>query len=436
MEISSGILTVMLLVALLVMMFAGLPVAFTLGLLSLMLLLYNGGPKLLGIISTTAFGDFTNFVFIALPLFIFMSSIVSVSGMADDIYDVTSKWLGRLPGGLAMASVAAAAAFGAICGSSVATAAAIGMIAIPAMVKQGYNRAFAIGTVAAAGCLGQLIPPSMPMIIYGAITEQSIGQLFMAGAIPGVLMASIFMVYIFIVAIRHPDWAPRAESVSWRVKFKALYKTSGPLVLVFFVLGGIYSGAVTPTEAAGLGAFVALLLGIIVYRKINLRTLRIALSDTVKINAMMCFIMLGGFIFAQALLIEGIPQDITRSVIALNLPPMGVIVAINILYLILGCIMDLASIMLITLPVVFPLIVALGFDPIWFGAVTVVNIEMAVITPPVGMNLFVIRGISGAPLSEVIRGSYRFVFLQALTLVLVIVFPQLALWLPGKMIRR
>lgn len=380
-----------------------------------------------------AFNQTSNFVLTCVPMFLLMGQFLNYSGIASDLYEIGYKWMGRLRGGLAMASVMACAAMGAITGSSSATAATIGSFAIPEMKKKGYDTKLAVGSMSAAGTLAILIPPSVPMILYGSITDTSVGKLFIAGLIPGIMLATIFILYIGIVARRRPGYAPPGISFPWKDRVLSLRKGWTVGALFTIVLGTIYLGVCTPSEAGALGALGALVIATLAYRTMNRENFIEAILATIKTTTMILMIVVGAMIFAYILTLAQIPMNICTWVSSLPVSKWGVLIGINIFLLVMGFFMDVAAIIFITMPIIFPIIIKLGFDPIWFGVLVTVNMEMAMITPPIGLNLFIIKGVSTATFGEIIRGSFPFLICTILALAILMLFPDIALWLPSMM---
>lgn len=395
----------------------------------------EGQAKGLSIVGLVSYSRVAVYAFSVVPLFIFMGNVLFASGLGQDVYAATRRWMGRLPGGLAQATVGACALFGAACGSSVATAATFAKIAIPEMLRYGYAKKLAAASVAAAGTLAVMIPPSITMVLYALITDQSIAKLLIAGILPGILAAMVYMVLIFLWAKRYPQDAPRlAVPWSWRENLTALKGVWAVLAIGLVVLGGIYSGIVTPTEAGALGAFAALVLAV-AGRRLPWWQFVLALVESVKTTVMIHVILLSAFIFGYFMAITLLPQKLAAVLTSLPVPPLGVLVAIMIVYIVLGAFMDMLSVMFLTVPVIFPTIVALGFDPIWFGVLMVQVIEMGMVTPPFGINLFVVKGtMPDISLNDIIAGISPFVVAQAVTLALYIAFPQIALFLPNTML--
>lgn len=416
-------------VLLLLLLFSGLPVAFALGLSGVVgMILFLGGEGALAQLPIIGYKSLDDFVLTAVPMYILMSQILLTGKVGNDLFELANKWLRHLPGGLGVATVIACAIFAAITGSSVACAVTIGSIAIPEMLSRGYSRHLVLGTVAAGGTLGILIPPSIPMILYGAITDESIGKLFMSGVVPGVVLTLMF-ISIVVYSSRN---LPMQEAASWDERISALKKSFWGLLLPIIVVGGIYTGAFTPTEAAGVGTVYSLFITFFVYRTLTLKDLPEILNDTIKTSCMIFAIMIGASLFGFVLTILNAPQALTEYVAGLDMGRWVVFVAINILLLFLGCILESISIIFITLPILFPLIMRMGFDPIWFNVVMLLNLELALITPPVGMNLFVLQGISpDSRMTDIIKGVVPFGLAMALEILILCFFPEIATWLPS-----
>lgn len=414
---------------LLLLLVMGLPVAFSLGMAGVAgMLLFMGGDGALAQLPIIGYKSLDDFVLTAVPLYILMSQILLTGKVGNDLFELANKWLRHLPGGLGIATVMACAVFAAITGSSVACAVTIGAIAIPEMLSRGYERSLVLGAVAAGGTLGILIPPSIPMILYGAITDESIGKLFMSGVVPGVILTILF---IMIVVYRSRN-LPLEAAASWDERISALKKSFWGLLLPVIVVGGIYTGVFTPTEAAGIGTVYSLIITFGIYRTLSLKDMPEILEDTIKTTCMIFAIMIGASLFGFVLTILDAPQALTNFVVDMQTNRWVIFVAINILLLFLGCILESVSIIFITLPILFPLIVRLGFDPIWFNVVMLINLELALITPPVGMNLFVLQGISpDSKMTQIIKGVIPFGIVMALEILLLCFFPQIATWLPS-----
>lgn len=425
------------LLALLFLFFSlGLEIAFSLGLIGLLGLLWLKGWTVgLGVVGSVAWSNASSFSFVAVPLFVFMSAILLHSGIGQSLYAAVARWVGFLPGGLAVASVFACAIFAAVSGSSVATAATIGMIAIPEMESRGYHKPLIYGSLAAGGTLGILIPPSVPMIIFGVMTETSVGQLYMAGILPGILLALLFAAYIVGYAMVYPGRAPRGEEgrVPLREKLRSLVEVAPIALLIVVVLGSMYFGIVTPTEAAALGVSMSLLLAVTIGR-LRWRGLVRAFHETVRTTSMIMLIIIFASIFSHVIALLGTPKALLGLVTGLNLAPWMVFAMIFGILIAIAYALEELSVMIIMLPILFPLVTGLGFDPVWFGIVMIVWLEMGFITPPVGINLFVIQGVArGSSMRDIAVGSTPFVLLMILLVVILFLVPDLALWLPRQM---
>jgi tripartite ATP-independent transporter DctM subunit len=366
-----------------------------------------------------------------IPLFMFMGQISFYSGISRRLYDAAYVLIGARPGGLAMASVAACAGFAAISGSTNATAATMATVSIPEMKRFKYDMGLAAGTVAAAGSLGILIPPSTIFIVYGILTEQSIGSLFLAGILPGILLALLFVAAIHLQVRRNPALAPAGPKTTWIQKIKSLTGVFEALLIFGSVMGGLFSGVFTPTEAAAVGAFFTLLLSV-VRRQLSLKHFFKAIADTTRLSCMVMVIVAGATVFGHFMAVTRIPFDLSNWVAALPLHPMLIMMVIIMIYLVGGCFMDGFALIMLTVPIFFPVAQALGFDPIWFGVIIVLIAEMGVITPPVGINVYVVYGVSkDIPLEAIFRGVLPFLLALIICNGLLMIFPQIALFLPG-----
>ncbi len=406
-------------------------IAFALGAAGLLALFLQGGLLFFRPLGDVIWNSVNNFTLIAIPMFIFMGEMILLGGASERFYKAMRLLFSRLPGGLLQVNIVTCGVFAALTGVSVAAAAAVGTVAIPELTKQNYDRRMVLGSIAGGGTLGILIPPSIPLIIYGALVQQSIADLFAAGIIPGILLMALFMLYVGIRARLNPKLAPKArESCTGKEKIIILLQGLPVLFLIGMVLGCIYLGLMTPTEAAAVGAFLAILLSWI-YGGLILSNLKLALSRTVQTTSMILFIMVGASIFSFALVNGGINRELTNWVIShYGGTPWVFVMVISFIYILLGFFFDPISIMLLTIPIFYPITQKLGLDPIWFGVMLVVLIEMGLITPPVGFNLFVVAVAGKQRIEEVIQGSYPYVVLMLVLLVILYFFPSLALWLP------
>lgn len=420
---------------LLVLMALGVPIAYSLGFLALTLGILFTGSRIFYLFGALAYGKVNTFELVAVPLFIFMAEMVLVSGAAKDAFEALDKWLSPLPAGLAIASQVACTLFAAVCGASTATTAVIGGIAVPEMVERGYDKRLATGSVAAGGALGVLIPPSILLIIYGIIAEQSIGQLFIGGIIPGILLTLLRIAYFIGRVAIDPSMAPREKEVTWEVRFRCLWKILPLVILALLMFVVLYSGIATPTEVAGVGAFASMLIAA-AYRRLSWRVVKEAFEKTARTTCFIIWILVAASSFGYVLSFLRVPQNLVNWSLSLGLSPLVILVAVNLLLFVLGCIMDPAAIIMVTVPMLAPLMEALGFDLVWFGVMFVVNMELAEITPPLGLNLYIMKSVAppGITLNDIIIGSFPFMILDVVGLALVIIWPQLILWLPSTMI--
>lgn len=406
----------------------GMPVAFTLSVAGILGIIQFVDVSFLSQVPVIAYKTLDSYVLTSVPLYILMSQIMLTGRVGSGLFELGSKWMGHLPGGLGIATIFACAIFAAISGSSVATAVTIGAMAIPEMLKRGYDRKLVVGSVAAGGTLGILIPPSIPMILYGTITDESVGKLFMSGVVPGALLTVLFICYIVFAS-----WdKPREPRSSHAEKMKTLRENIWGLFLPVIIIGGIYTGIFTPTEAAAVGTVYALAITFFVYRSVTIQDMPAILRATIKTSCMIFSIMIGAMLFGYILTILQVPQALMRLVTEGDLNRWIVMLGINIMLLILGCVLETVSIILITLPMLYPIIKALGFDPIWFNVVLLINMELALITPPVGMNLFVIKGISeDSSIQDIIAGAAPFAAIMVFEILLLCFVPEIATWLPS-----
>jgi C4-dicarboxylate transporter DctM subunit len=391
----------------------------------------NAALSLLGMVPCSTAASYELSV---IPLFVLMGYFAFYSGSSGEFYDAAYKWLGKLPGSLAMASTATAAGFASICGSSPATAATVGAVALPEMKRYNYEPGFAAGSIAAGGTLGIMIPPSIIFIIYGLLTEQSIGKLFIAGIFPGLLLTALYMLTIYILVRRNPQTAPAAPSnFSFREKAIALKGTWTFLVLFLLVMVGIYTGIFTPTEAAAAGAFGAFIIAV-VRKRLSRQNFVAAVVESVVITGMIFAILIGAWLFCYFLAITRIPMELAGLVAGLPVPNLVIMGAILLILLMLGCFMDSISVVILTMPIFFPVVVALGFNPIWFGVIVVLLVEMGLITPPVGPNVFIIAGVAkDVPMYSIFRGIAPFLIADIVCAVILVAFPKIALFLPMTM---
>jgi C4-dicarboxylate transporter, DctM subunit len=408
----------------------GVPVAFSMGLSGVISVLLFLPLNRLHNLGNIFYDRGTEFTFVVVPMFILMASLIAQSGLAAASYTAAQRWFNRLPGSLAASSIAAATGFAAISGSSPATAATIGLVAVPEMLKRGYSARMATGAVVAGGTLGALIPPSVVMIIYGIVTETSIGKLFIAGIVPGLLLSALLMLYTMAWALLVPGHAPSLDAVSWRERWIALKPLWGVIALFFAVMGSIYSGAATVEEAAAVGVAMAFIAAL-VNREMTLARLRESLLQAARTSAMVMFLLGSGFFLSFLMASLNVPQGLAEFALAAGVNRWVLFLGFNVILIVLGFVMESISVMIIFMPLVFPLFVKMGFDPIWIGIVTTVNVEIGMITPPVGLNLFVLRSVLPEQVStrDVLIGGLVYTIPMLVGLGLVIAFPGLSTWL-------
>jgi tripartite ATP-independent transporter DctM subunit len=371
--------------------------------------------------------------YVALPLFILMGEILYRSGISEKLFKSLVPWLYRLPGGLLLMNIVACTLFAAVSGSSAATTATVGRITLAEFDKLGYDKRLAMGSLAGAGTLGFLIPPSLIMIVYAILAEVSIGKMFMAGILPGLLLSGIYSSYIIYRGIRNPEIAPQTrESYSWQERLLGLKDLAPTLLLILMVLGSIYGGVATPTEAAALGVLGATIFAF-VNRRMNFNIMFECLVGAVKTNAMIMIIVVGAGFLSRVMGFLGIPMAITRAITELDLSPYMLMALLGGFYVLLGCLLDGFSIVVMTLPIALPMVTAAGFDPIWFGIYLILMVEVSQITPPVGFNLFVIQGLTDEPIVQIAKYALPFFFLMLFTTAILTVFPEIALFLPKLM---
>jgi len=385
-------------------------------------------------ISSSVWATVEKWEYVALPLFILMGEILYRSGISEKLFKSLVPWLYRLPGGLLLMNIVSCTLFAAVSGSSAATTATVGRITLAEFDKLGYDRSLSMGSLAGAGTLGFLIPPSLIMIVYAILAEVSIGKMFMAGILPGLLLASIYTAYIIYRGIRNPEIAPRAQQdYSWSERFIALKDLAPVILLILMVLGSIYGGFATPTEAAALGVLGAFVFAVI-NKQMSFKIIFECLIGAVKTNAMIMLIVVGAGFLSRSMGFLGIPAAITQAVTQLNLSPYMLMILLGCVYIVLGCLLDGFSIVVMTLPIALPMVTQAGFDPIWFGIYLILMVELSQITPPVGFNLFVIQGLTDEPIMKIARYALPFFFLMVLTTVIVTIFPKIALFLPELMV--
>jgi tripartite ATP-independent transporter DctM subunit len=428
--IAIGIIGVIILI---ILLFSGLPIGVGMALVGVLGFAYlTDMDAALGLLRTVPYATFASNSLSVIPLFILMGAFAMSSGMSEALFRAVYKWLGHLKGGVAQATIAACACFAAISGSSLATAVTLGSVALPEMRKYKYDDALATGAVAAGGSMGILIPPSVILIIYGIITEQSIGKLFLAGFIPGIMEMLFYMITVWILTTIKPEMGPKGPKANSREKINALGNTWDVALLFVVVIGGIYAGVFTPTEAAGIGAFGTFFFSLL-RKRLTWGVFKESLSTTLVTTGMLFLIMMGAMIFGYFLSVSQLPTEMATFVGGLSVNRYIILAVILIIVLMLGCIMDSMAIVLLTIPVFYPLVIDLGFNPIWFGILVVRVTEMGMITPPVGMNVFVIKGISDAPIGAIFRGIVPFLIADTVQVIFLVLFPQIILFIPNLM---
>ncbi len=414
---------------------SGLWVPFAITVASLLYVATHGGFGSLKAMGLVSWGSMDSFTLTAIPLFIMLALIMEKSGLSFSVYRALSLFVKRIPGGLLQTNVAGCALFAAISGSSVATAAAIGSVALPQLLQRGYDRKLSAGTLAAGGTLGIMIPPSLAFIIYGTFTETSIAKLFMAGVVPGLVLTGLFMLYVAIHAILKPEIAPRETAAITRQEWtRALFDLMPFVLLIGGTMGSIYLGLVTPTEAAGVGCLFAIIIARI-WGDLDWQSFREAMFETVLVSGNILFIVYSAFLFSYAISMAGVGRDLTNFLGGLNLSRLEFLACLFILYTILGCLIESIGMIVITVPLLYPVLLKYGIDPVWFGVILVLFIEMGQITPPVGINLFVIQSIWKGKISEVVYGTIPFHLIMFLVVALLVIWPEIAVWLPRAMSR-
>jgi C4-dicarboxylate transporter DctM subunit len=410
----------------------GMPVGFAMAFVGMAGFCFLVSPDAgLSLLARDFFANLSAYSLTVIPMFIFMGSIAYASGMSRRLYEAGYTVFGQMRGGLAMATIAACAGFAAMCGSTNATAAAMGRVALPEMKRYNYNDSLATGCVAAAGSLGILIPPSTIFIIYGIMTEQSIGKLFIAGVLPGVLLAGLFITVVVILCKRNPNLAPGGLPTTFKQKLAGLAGVIEMMILFALVIGGLFLGWFSPTQAGAAGAFGALLIGL-ARRQLTWKGFLFAVKDTLRITCMVMIIVTGAIIFGHFMAVAKLPLVLSEWVGGLPLPPMAIMGVIVLLYLVGGCFMDALALITLTVPIIYPVVLVLGFDPIWFGVIIVLVTEMGVITPPVGVNVYVIKGVAeDVPLETIFKGVLPFLAALIVAVGILMAFPQIATFLPG-----
>jgi len=432
------VLTILLFGSMLLVVFSGLPIAFSLGGIAVVFILFLEGPSFLTSIVMNTFGQSTNYLLVAIPLFVFMSSMLEKAGLAEDFFDAVQRWVGGLRGGLAIGTLLMSIALAAMVGISAASTAILGLVALPAMLKRGYDKKIALGSIQAGGALGILIPPSVLMIILALFGQLSIGELFIGGIIPGIILGALFILYVLIRCILQPHLGPSLPSdqrANWKQRFTSFRIMVFPILLILAVMGTIFFGIATVTEAAGVGALGSIIVAS-AYRRLTWYRIKEACYGTLKISCMIMWIVIGAKCFTSVYTLIGAQQLISDALTAVPGGAWITVIAMELILIILGCFLDPGAITMITIPIFIPIVRTLGFDPLWFGILFVIIMEMGYLTPPFGMNLFVMKGVAPKDITmgDIYRSIIPFVGLQTLALIIIMVFPALATWLPSLMI--
>ena len=434
MDLSTDAVAILGFVVLFVLMLLRVPVGMAMGLVGVVGYSYIAGTgPALKLVGQTSMRTVTDYTFGVIPMFMLMGAFVSVSGVSRELFRAANAFIGHLRGGLGVATVLACGGFAAICGSSVATAATFSTVAYPEMRRFGYPQSFSAGVIAAGGTLGAMLPPSTVLAVYAILSQQDIGKLFMAGIVPGLLAMGMYVITIMLIVFFRPDWLPAGEKQNLSQRLNGLKDVWAPLVLFLFVIGGLYGGFFTPTEAGGVGASGAFLLGVL-RGKLDKAGIREALLSATRTSAAVFTVLIGALLFGYFLTITQTPQKLTEILTGLGIGRYGVLGLIMLMYLMLGCLMDAMAMIILTVPIIYPVIIQLGFDPIWFGIIIVMTVELGLIHPPVGMNVFVIKSVvKEVSFLTIFKGVIPFVITDILRLMILIAFPIIALWLPNRL---
>ncbi len=385
-----------------------------------------------GMVATVAFGQVTTYALTTIPLFIFMGQIIFNANIGRDLYTAAYRWIGQFRGGLVMATVPACALFGAITGVPTPAAITMATVALPEMKKYGYSESFSTAPICSAATLAILIPPSIPMIIYGILTETNISKLFMAGVLPGILLSALFLATIFIMVRVKPSIGPAGPKSAWGVRFKSLLKIWPAILLFILVIGGIYSGLVTPTEAGALGAFLSLIIAVAM-RRLSWEGFKKSVLESTGLTAMIMLLIVGAQIFAKFLAMSGLPKQLAEGLVGLALPHAVVFLILIVAYIIIGMLLDVMSAVIITVPVIFPAMMAMGYDPYWFGVIVILVVQMGVLTPPIGMDVFVLSSAIKVPAATIFRGVWPFVAAIVICIILLLAVPWIVTVIPSTM---
>jgi C4-dicarboxylate transporter DctM subunit len=415
-----------------VMMLIGVPIAFSMLIPALIVGLFTYGPPVMDLLGRTTFSFLFRDQLAPLPLFFLLACIIAETDVGDELFGAASKWLSRVPGGLVAASIIGEGAMGAIMGHSGGVIITVGKVAVPQYEKYGYDRGYALGALVCGGVLGPLIPPSTTMIVLTLFAEVSLGKLFIGGIIPGITLCIMLSATAVLLAVRNPKLGPPAGRYTWREKFASLKRLWIVGLIIFSILGVIYLGIASTTEAAGFGCVAALLVAVFAY-KFRFRHLRRAVFEAALVTGMLILVIIGASFFTYVVGSGGLGKSIANLVVNSGMSPIWFIILLNVLYLFLGCIMDTMTILLLTLPIFVPAVTALGFDMVWFGVMVVVNMQIGLITPPLGLDLYIMRNTFGIPLGELLRGVRPFMVVLLVFLAMLVAFPQIVTWLPNLM---
>jgi tripartite ATP-independent transporter DctM subunit len=414
-------------------MMLGVPIAYSLGFSGLIVGFISYGTGATAKLGWTPFNFLYNINWTPLPLFVLLGTILAETDIGKDLFKATRNWMSNIHGGLIIAGIFGEAAISAVIGTSAATVIVVGKVAVPEFERYGYSRKLGLGALLAGGVLGPLIPPSTTFVVYSVLAQLSLGELLIAGVMPGILLAVMLAIPVWIVCLLKPKLGPPAESVSWRERFSSLKKVWSVVITMLACIGTIYVGVATPTEAAGVGCVVLLIIAVFFYR-LRWDALRRALIEAVVVNSMIMLILVGGVFFTYMVGSANIAKYLYNIVETFGLTPWAVIISINVILLILGCVLDPMTIILLTVPIFVPLILKMGFDPVWFGVIYVVNAQIGMITPPMGIDLFAIKTIFNVPTGELLRGVTPFLIVEIVFLAILIIFPEISLWLPSTML--
>lgn len=431
--LADGVIVALAVALLLVLIALRTPIFVALGVSGVVGLLGMGGFNAVELVPLALVSQLQEYALVAAPLYILLGEALAVSGLGRDLFGAAHRWFNRVPGGLGASAVGSSTLFGAMSGVSISSVAVIGRMAVPEMLERGYKPAFASGSVAASGALAMLIPPSLMFILYSSVTGESVAELFAGGLFPGLLLAAMMITYVVVRAKLAPDNAPvDPDRFTWRERLVALGRISPALLLILLVLGSIYTGFATPTEAAAVGALAAFVVTGVIYHKLGWANLKRIFVSTAQVTAAVLAIVGAAFVFTQMLVLARVPDAFTAFIVGLDVPPTVIMIGIMLVLVLLGCLVDAASLLLVVTPILVPAISELGYDPVWFGVLLVVNLEIAVITPPVGLNLYTMKSVvPELDIADIFRGIAPYVAIEGVLLVVMITFPQLATFLPG-----